>query len=871
MRYNLLNQERMEKSEISIKKKQKKEILKKTLNSGQNHTLAEDLHHLGPRTTINKSHLHISYTTMVPPALDIRPREERDYKEIYPDLDENAELAVFTVRSLLPSASGSGDVKSPAPKYPLEPPDGHKQPRFVVCARGAHVKRRIPKTAPSATYIRSHGDRIVLYDMDEQDAAYLAHINKTGRHKARARALGHVKLTPAALEAAVGVLETQWAAVEALMARERPEAAAPEAALVTNVERYGCDDGAGTGADHRCAVCNGLEGDAANAIVFCDGCNLAVHQECYGIAFIPEGPWLCRRCMLSRGRPVTCTFCPSGTGAFKQLDNGLWAHVVCALWIHEVYFANPVYLEPIEGIDAIPRTRWRLVCYVCKQRMGACIQCLNRSCVQAYHVTCAKRAGLYMAMERGVQGALASQALLRSYCDRHGPATWREAAAHGIARTRAFYRDQRAVSQQNDRMALRRRHEQERSACKWRTAGGAPIAPQRFVAAVEEVLAKMEGSSRGGKDMSGGKGNNGANGQERDNDKDGENGASDSDSETEMATSKLNRSTVPKGNVHDSKTGMGKTSARKGARVKATMNVNPRATRSLRSTQATQSYGNVVQEPLIPPPRTPQSSPRKTRTSPQKIQEAQVGPGTLSVAAKNAEPAIVDADSVSQEQLRQVSAALCRYWCLKREAKGAALVRTLAFPGASAAAGDIADKVLFGQMLAADLRRVIDLAQATRRRQVLARRAARLRLDMAAVCHFPMAAVAQRVLAHMEQIDQHSLLALAQVRAKVSRHSFASGDELDKAVEEALAPGEPVDEGSIALQYWRQTGLKEVQAADAAERGGVSIPFVQVDGMDVALKPHDAYTVLTGEGLSDADDAALGTPESQALWRRFME
>lgn len=119
--------------------------------------------------------------------------------------------------------------------------------------------------------------------------------------------------------------------------------------------------------------------------------------------------------------PVSCLFCPSNQGAFKQTSDLHWAHLLCTNWIPEVSVGNPVFMEPIEGVNNIPASRWKLTCYICKLKVGACIQCSNKSCYTSFHVSCARRARLFLQQnpDNLISGG-------KSFCDRHVPDWYRE-------------------------------------------------------------------------------------------------------------------------------------------------------------------------------------------------------------------------------------------------------------------------------------------------------------------------------------------------------------------------------------------------------------------------------------------------------------
>ncbi|XP_072292041.1 bromodomain-containing protein 1-like isoform X1 [Eucyclogobius newberryi] len=178
--------------------------------------------------------------------------------------------------------------------------------------------------------------------------------------------------------------------------------------------------------DAVCCICMDGDGADSNVILFCDSCNIAVHQECYGVPYIPEGQWLCRHCLQCPSRKADCVFCPNRGGALKRTDDDRWGHVACAIWVPEVGFSDTTFIEPIDGVRNIPPARWKLTCYLCKEKgVGACIQCDKMNCYTAFHVSCAQKAGLFMKIEplkeESPSGTTTLSVKKTAYCCAHTP------------------------------------------------------------------------------------------------------------------------------------------------------------------------------------------------------------------------------------------------------------------------------------------------------------------------------------------------------------------------------------------------------------------------------------------------------------------
>ncbi|XP_063784350.1 E3 ubiquitin-protein ligase Jade-2 isoform X2 [Pseudophryne corroboree] len=257
------------------------------------------------------------------------------------------------------------------PKYQLQKPPGpdrrrRNHQRFVEASEENPllVKNNTLPGSQRPGNFQATLQRSCRYDLDEVDTCWLELVN-TEFKKLEMPVLDELTLEKVLEELEMLCYENMNIAIEA-------------------------EEGLGIEYDEDvvCDVCRSPEGEDGNEMVFCDKCNVCVHQACYGILKVPTGNWLCRSCAL--GVQAKCLLCPKRGGALKPTRSGTkWVHVSCALWIPEVSIGCPEKMEPITKISHIPPSRWALSCSLCKECTGTCIQCSMPSCITAFHVTCA--------------------------------------------------------------------------------------------------------------------------------------------------------------------------------------------------------------------------------------------------------------------------------------------------------------------------------------------------------------------------------------------------------------------------------------------------------------------------------------------------
>ncbi|CAK9165778.1 unnamed protein product [Ilex paraguariensis] len=145
----------------------------------------------------------------------------------------------------------------------------------------------------------------------------------------------------------------------------------------------------------RCAICRWVEDWDYNKIIICIRCQIAVHQECYGVRNSQDfTSWVCRACE-TPDVERDCCLCPVKGGALKPADvDNLWVHVTCAWFQPEIAFLDVEKMEPAVGVLRIPSYSFAKACVICKQTHGSCMQCCK--CATYFHVMCASRAGYCM-------------------------------------------------------------------------------------------------------------------------------------------------------------------------------------------------------------------------------------------------------------------------------------------------------------------------------------------------------------------------------------------------------------------------------------------------------------------------------------------
>lgn len=239
-------------------------------------------------------------TPQVLPIHNQTPKERLDLKQ--PSYRKTNRIAIFESKTF----GQARYVDKSMMNAGYQESDVYIRPEQRLIKAGDH---HADEDLEQAAGVRADGDALqhtagplgrVEYDMDEQDDMWLEKLNL------QRKATDVEPITREIFEITITKIEKEWHALEKRIPKPNPKPPQTHRPRSSSAAAVNGEPQAGEEQDSKCAICDDGDCENTNAIVFCDGCDLAVHQECYGVPFIPEGQWLCRKCQLiGRGIPVS--------------------------------------------------------------------------------------------------------------------------------------------------------------------------------------------------------------------------------------------------------------------------------------------------------------------------------------------------------------------------------------------------------------------------------------------------------------------------------------------------------------------------------------------------------------------------------------
>eukprot|EP01116_Phalansterium_solitarium_P013135 TRINITY_DN3016_c0_g1_i1.p1 TRINITY_DN3016_c0_g1~~TRINITY_DN3016_c0_g1_i1.p1 ORF type:complete len:278 (-),score=18.00 TRINITY_DN3016_c0_g1_i1:259-1092(-) len=150
--------------------------------------------------------------------------------------------------------------------------------------------------------IESRNDNIE-YDLEGEDEDFLWAINTP-----LGKRLASDVLTENQLESLIDLFEREHHKCSMLRSKKSVSdlsesgsvAPSPAECLMSTLPFFEQDE------DVPCSVCYDRSSEDDNLIVYCDGCDIGVHQICYGVQSVPEGHWFCGACRAKKKDAVRC-------------------------------------------------------------------------------------------------------------------------------------------------------------------------------------------------------------------------------------------------------------------------------------------------------------------------------------------------------------------------------------------------------------------------------------------------------------------------------------------------------------------------------------------------------------------------------------